>query len=165
MPNSIGSVDFVFLGIILLSIFLMCIHVSHASATILEIQVSSSSDDAEEQPTSKLLSASDDLELVHVTKGDYDNTVGIRFGGVDIPQGAAIVNAYIQFEVFEPSSTTISLSIEGEASGDAPTLVKTLYKVSSRTSTSAQVVWSLPARIALGDAGLDQRTSDISSVI
>ena len=86
----------------------------------------------------------DDLELVHVASAGYDNTVGIRFTGLDIPKGASILNAYIQFQVDELTSGPTLLKIEGQASENAPTFQSTDWNVSSRTRTSASVRWSPP---------------------
>ena len=75
-------------------------------------RVSVSTDDAEEGASGSMLLTSSDLELVY----DYgDQTVGMRFNGVDIPQGATILNATVQFQVDESNSGPTSLTIEGQA--------------------------------------------------
>ena len=81
-------------------------------AATVEVRVAAGSDDAEESASGSMSLTSSDLELVY---DGSDQTVGIRFSGVDIPQGANIVNAYVQFQVDETSSGRLSLTIEGEA--------------------------------------------------
>ena len=87
--------------------------------TVVEVQLSASSDDAEESGTGSVSLTSSDLELVH-TNGS-NQTVGVRFTSIQIPQGAQIGNAYIQFQVDENSSEAVSLQIQGEAVDNAPT--------------------------------------------
>ena len=105
---------------------------------------------------------SGDLELVL----DGDNqTVGLRFAGVGIPRGATIVTAWVQFQVDETSSGTVSLTIAGEASDNTPTFTSATGNVSSRPQTAAVVPWSPPAWPTVGAAGAGQRTPNLAAVI
>jgi hypothetical protein len=126
------------------------------------VRVASSSDDAEEKPTGSVSLSSSDLELV------YDGavqTIGIRFTGIDVPQGASISAAWIQFEADEAQSEVTSLTIQGQAADNAPTFTTASFNVSSRPRTSALVAWFPMAWSAAGAAGPDQRTPDLSGVI
>ena len=87
--------------------------------TTFEVRVAASSDDAEERASGNVSLTSSDLELVNDKSSDQ--TVGIRFNGVNIPPGATIVNAYVQFQADETSSGVTSLTIEGEDTDDAQT--------------------------------------------
>ena len=101
------------LGIILFSILFGCFLVSNVSAATLEVRISAGPDDAEERPTDgNVRLGSKGLEMVYEDPG-YNQTVGLRFTGVDIPQGALITNAYIQFEAFTTDSEPTTLFIEG----------------------------------------------------
>ncbi len=135
-----------------------------------EVRVSVGSDDAEERPDKRMkvdLSSSD-LELVYASG---DQTVGMRFSGVEILQGTTIVNAYVQFQVDETSSEPTNLSIEGEAVDHAATFTASSGNISSRPRTTAAVSWPPPPSTTIapwttiGEAGPDQRTPDIASVI
>jgi hypothetical protein len=128
-----------------------------------EVRVAASEDDAEERTSSSAVNlASTDLDLVY----DKSNqTVGMRFNGLAIPPGAAIVNAYLQFQVNETSSTVTSLTIEGEAVDHAAAFTSAARNVSSRARTAASVAWSPAAWTTSGQAGPDQRTPNISPVI
>jgi hypothetical protein len=129
---------------------------------ISEVRVADGSDDAEENAYGSVRTSSSDLELT------YDRsyqTVGMRFSGTAIPKGADIVNAYIQFQADETQWGATSLTIEGEDADNAGAFSDLTGNISSRTRTSAAVSWSPPAWTTVGEAGPDQRTPDIASVI
>ena len=92
-------------------------------------------------------------------------TVGIRFTGIDIPEGAIITAAYIQFQVDEVDTDATSLTIRGEDSGDAAAFTNASFNVSSRTMTDAFAAWSPAAWTTIGDADLDQQTPDLSASV
>ncbi|MDX1409705.1 MAG: hypothetical protein R3330_16265, partial [Saprospiraceae bacterium] len=131
--------------------------------TTLEIRVSQSSDDAEESINGNVNLTSSDLNLVEANSGPQ--TVGIRFQNVTIPAGADITTAYIQFQVDEATSGNINLTIKGQAADNAPSFSKNSNNISSRPTTSALVSWSPPDWPTIGEAGPDQRTSNIARVI
>jgi hypothetical protein len=134
------------------------------SVTTVEVRVSVDSDDAEESANKrmKMNLTSSDLELVYASG---DQTVGMRFSEVKIPQGATIVNAYVQFQVDETHSKPTNLMIEGEAVDHAATFTASSGNISSRPRTTADVAWSPPAWTTVGEAGPDQQTPNIASVI
>jgi hypothetical protein len=132
------------------------------NAGITEVRVSASTDDAEERATGSMYITSTDLELVL----DRDNqTVGMRFVGVPIPQGATILSAYVQFQVDETGSDPTSLTIQGQASDDTVTFTSSTGNISSRARTTAAVSWVPAPWNTKGQAGPDQRTPDLSPVI
>ncbi len=102
---------------------------------------------------------SSDLELVY---DGGDQTVGMRFNDVDIPQGAAILNAFVQFKVDETPSNLTNLVIDGEAVDHAATFTSSSGNISSRPRTTAAVAWSPPPWLTKGATGPDQQTADIS---
>ncbi|MCK5921934.1 MAG: hypothetical protein KAG66_13400, partial [Methylococcales bacterium] len=132
------------------------------SSTSLNERIISGSDDAEEMASGSVNTLSSDLELV-VDKSNQ--TVGLRFSGLDIPQGAQIQKAYIQFEVDETKSANGSLNIHGERSSNAHTFTSNNHNISDRPTTSAQVTWVPPAWPNKHAQGIDQRTPDITSII
>ena len=132
------------------------------SPNTLDVRVSASTDDAEERGPGGVYPYSSDLELVY--EGS-NQTVGMRFNGITIPQGAMITNAYIQFQTDETNSVATSLMIEGEATDNAPTFTSDTRNISSRTRTGAAVGWVPVAWTTLDEAGPDQQTPDIASVI
>ena len=129
----------------------------------LDVQVDSSSDDAEENESGKVSLNSSDLELV--LYHGAAQTVGIRFNGLAIPQDATILSAYVQFTVDETSGGGTILNIRGEAADNAGTFVGVSGNISSRPTTTASEVWLPPAWTTVGEAGIDQQTVDIAAVI
>jgi hypothetical protein len=119
-------------------------------------------DDVEESSTGIMYLDSTDLELINAGN---NQVVGIRFEGINIPKGATITNAYLQFKVDETSSTTTKLSIQGEASSNAPTFTKTAHNISSRPKTSNIVNWVPISWLKLGAAGTDQRTPNLAAIV
>ena len=128
---------------------------------VIEVRVAASSDDAEEKAQRTVLK-SRDLELV---LDNITQVVGMRFNGVDIPRGARILNAYIQFHVDETDSEPTLLRIQGEDVDDASIFSESKWDISSRSRTSAYVSW-FPAPWMPGDgAGPNQRTPPIVTII
>ncbi|MBD2206730.1 right-handed parallel beta-helix repeat-containing protein [Calothrix sp. FACHB-1219] len=130
---------------------------------VIEVRVNSSSDDAEQRRTTGSMNlTSTDLELIN---DSVDQLVGLRFVGVNIPQGAKITNAYIQFKVDEIGSTATNLTIRGEDVDNALTFTTSKNNISSRVTTDAAVVWNPLAWSTVSQAGINQRTANIASVI
>ena len=130
----------------------------------LEARISSSADDAEERASGSLNFTSSDLELVNDgTTGDQ--TVGLRFSGLDIPQGAVITNAYLQFQGDETDTVATSLQIHGEDTDNALAFARSKFNVSSRQPTSATVAWTTDGWTTISEAGAQQQTEDISAII
>jgi len=126
---------------------------------LFEARVSASSDDAEESASGSVNLTSSDLELVYAGS---NQTVGMRFNGVAIPQGASIVNAYVQFQVDEIPSPITSLTVRGEDIDDAATFSTSSGNISARPTTTAAESWSPVVWTTVGEAGPDQQTSNIA---
>ena len=105
---------------------------------------------------------SSDLELVY-TGGAQ--TVGLRFNGLQIPPGAVITNAYVQFQVDEDSAGETILLIEGEDIANAPAFTSVRYNLSSRSRTAANTGWTPVPWLTVGEAGVDQRTPNLAGII
>jgi hypothetical protein len=127
-----------------------------------EVRVVSGSDDAEERG-GNVKTTSRDLEL---TLEKLENqTVGLRFRALDIPQLATIETAWIQFQADEVSTGASNLILAAEATGDAATFLAATGNVSTRSTTSTTASWSPPDWLVVGEAGPAQRTGDLSAVI
>lgn len=131
-------------------------------AQSIEVRVATGSDDAEQAASGAVSLTSSDLELV---LAGTNQTVGMRFNGLTIPQGATITNAYVQFKGDETGTTATSLTIQGEAANNAPTFTTASSNISSRPRTTATVAWSPPSWTMVGQVGPDQQTPNIASVI
>jgi VCBS repeat-containing protein len=128
----------------------------------LEVRVAASTDDAEEDASGSVDLTSSDLEMVF---DGSDQTVGMRFNGITVPPGATILSAYIQFQADETQSVATSLTLQGEATDNATTFDNVDWNISSRSRTSTSVSWSPVSWNTVGEAGANQRTPDISSLI
>lgn len=140
------------------------------SQITLTSQIGSSNDDAEEQgangssPGSMDLTSTD-LELVN-DGNDGDQYVGMRFTGINIPQGAYISKAYIQFTVDETDSDSTSVYIKIEDVLNGTAFSGTAYDISNRDIMPDSILWEdIPAWNTTGAAGVDQATPDLSSLV
>ena len=106
----------------------------------IQAQISARYDDAEERASGEMYRTSTDLELS--TDGTIVQTVGLRFLNINIPAGATITSAYIQFQTDEVSTGAFSLVIRGEDIGDAAEFTTTAFNLSSRPTTDASVGWT-----------------------
>ncbi len=136
-----------------------------ASATpiVTGVVVANGADDGEESPAGSVKLTSSDLELVR--DGSGDQTVGIRFVGVQVPAGATVSAAHIQFQADEIDSEPTSLQIQAWAIDDAPALPTSPYALSSPARTLAAATWNPAPWTAIGDRGPAQQSSDVSAVL
>jgi len=137
------------------------------------VMVSTSSDDAEEHVLDGTMDSltSSDLELGYEDSFAPENlqTIGCRWTGVPIPQGATITEAWVQFSADSVGSSyhifDVSVIIEGELSANPATFSSTAGNISSRPTTTASVVWDIPRWMTTHAMGPEERTPDISSII
>ncbi len=141
------------------------------SQTTINIKVAEENDDCEEvreviDPTDVLGfmdHGSSDLELCTEDNLQY---CGIVYRNVQIPKGATITNAYVQFTCDDDNNEDITLEIYGalDANVDAP-IGQDLFSISKYPPTTAVVSWTPPPWMTLEERGPDQQTPDISSII
>lgn len=108
-------------------------------------------------------SGSSDLELGN------DNTtpqiVGLRYTAVNIPSGAVVSNATIQFTADETSSGASNIDIAGELISNSTSFNENqVNNLSSRTLTNSTVNW-IPFQWIAGVSGSRQKTPDLSPII
>src|SRR4030042_3041657 len=140
------------------------------SQTTISIQVSDPADDHEESRDNvgdKTIGAMDegstDLEFTTEKVRQYAACI---FRNVQIPVGANMTNAYIQFTADDVNSEVITVDIYGaaEANVTAP-FTEDPFGISSHPSTIAIVSWTPAPWANVGDAGEAQRTPDLSPII
>lgn len=119
----------------------------------LEVFITSSSDDAEEYvsavtggggfPAGTVDTGSSDLELTYDDGSGFNTNqfVGLRFMGIDLPEGATITKAVI---VFTPKSDSgfVAPNLSVQAEADPATFVEDANNISGRTLTTSSVSWS-----------------------
>lgn len=106
---------------------------------IVEIPIRQYTDDAEEQLGGAVTLKDPELEL---GAERVPQLVGFRFQGLDIPQGATIVNAYIRFTADDFAYEPAHFTIYGEAVADPERFKEAKNNISRRSSTAAVVDWS-----------------------
>lgn len=113
--------------------------------TYLFSQIAASTDDAEEARTATTMS---------LTSGDYEISAdggvaqhfGLRFLNLTIPAGATIQSAYFRFTANTTiSAGTVNIDIYGNDVDDATTFTTTNGDISTRTRTTATVVFTVGA--------------------
>jgi hypothetical protein len=130
--------------------------------------VATSSDDAEEALSNGVIDlTSSDLELINdVTPSTGNQVVGIRFDNMQLPLGAIIERAYIQFETDETDSALdpTNLVIHGELSPASLTFSQT-NKISTRPLTTNSVLWSDIKKWAkVGQSLYNQKTPNLKTI-
>jgi hypothetical protein len=90
----------------------------------------------------------------------------LRFTSLNIPQGATISKAYIQFTCDEKKTGSTSVTIKGEASDNSAPFTTSANNVSNRTKTSSSVAWNnIPSWNTLGAATTDERTPELKAIV
>ncbi|MBC8468859.1 MAG: hypothetical protein H8D56_05255, partial [Planctomycetes bacterium] len=141
-----------------------------APGAVLEVRVAAGEDDSEEDvATGAIDLGSSDIEITEEGEPALNQLVGMRFNNIDIPQGAVITSAYVQFQVDEtdvPSDNRPGTKfLKGEAVDNAAAFTDAAFDISSRPTTSAEASWDWPEWLTEDEEGPDQQTSDIAAVI
>lgn len=141
----------------------------YIKATIsLDSQISSSSDDAEADYylMNDTSLSSGDLEMFDdLDNGIEQQTIGLRFQNLNLPQNAIIAKAYIQFTAENTNSEEISATIVGETIGNAATFTESDEDIIGRDPTDAKVTWNIAAWNTEGESSTPQQTADLSTVV
>jgi hypothetical protein len=120
--------------------------------------------DVEERLDGSITRSNGDLDMT--TDGDDVHIVGLCFEGINLPPGAVVTNAYIQFTADESNELTpTDLTIVGHADANSPRFSRAAYTVSNRIPTTASVAWAPDPWINKRDAGPEQRTPNIASIV
>lgn len=137
-----------------------------------QVKIKNGQDDVEETEAGAVYFSSSDLEMVF---DDYAfipgvpngfQKIGLRFQNVNIPHGAVIEEAYIQFRSDETDSEPAEFLIFAEDSGDAaPFDDGDVYSVSARPTFDESVYWEPPAWTSTGQTGPAQKTPDVGNLL
>ena len=125
-------------------------------------RVSKVTDDYEESSRGRMIAGSSDLEM---TKEGSNQTIGIRFNTLNIPKGATITNAYIQFTADETNTRDTNLYITTEDNSNALTFSKKSYNISSRPTINQDIFWNVSEWNMIGEQSTAQKTPDLKSII
>lgn len=119
-------------------------------------------DDVEQRPTGYADWAGATLNIPRA--GATAQTIGLRFDTVDVPVGATVTEAWIQFTSAGANSGAAAIQIAGIAENDTPAFTVSPTTVTSRPRTQASVTWNPPAWTGSNQSGTAQRTSDVRAV-
>ncbi|TIT69588.1 MAG: cadherin repeat domain-containing protein, partial [Mesorhizobium sp.] len=136
---------------------------SSAIDPIFETRVATAGDDVEEKGSGAISTNVTDLELGY--DGSTRQTVGMRFTGINIPKGAIITSAYIQFQANEVKTGATSLLIQGDKVDDASPFTTANFNVSALPRTAASTAWTPDPWTIVGEHGAAERTPDLSAVV
>jgi hypothetical protein len=126
-------------------------------------RIIASSDDAEQNLTTNAMDlTSSDLELTEDGANQY---VGMRWTNVNIPVGAIVTQAYVQFTTDELFPNSASLTIRGFAADNMSTFTSTANDIGARATTVASASWSPEEWTVLQEQGPKQRTTDLTALI
>jgi len=128
------------------------------------IEVESSQDDAEEYIFDGTVHLDSPFLNMGIELEAWESIVGIRFIEVDIPQGAWITWATIQFTAKDSDIDLVRLKIQAESNNATQSFKEQPFNISSRTRTSAAVLWQ-PPPWSLGKSQQEQNTPDCSSLV
>ncbi len=139
-----------------------------AKAAMIEVRVSSGTDDAEQHLNEgdSIDLTSSDLELGAEGGGSDIQEIGIRFQDVQIPAGSVITSAAIQFTVDETDDEPTSVLIYGELAANPGAYTGAAGEITARTKTTSVVAWNdIPVWDTVGADGPDQRTPDLTALV
>ena len=87
-----------------------------------------------------------------------------RFDEVNIPRGARITRAYVQFRAYFSGNSSNNFTLHAQAVGDAPVFQNSSQNISSRPTTHHSVSWSFDAWTN-NSTGSAERSPDLRDVI
>jgi hypothetical protein len=108
--------------------------------------------DADQTQGGTINRSTGDIEL-GTGSGNVPATASLRFTGVQIPKGATIANAQVQFTVDETQRKVTNLVIRAERADNSAPITTTAFNITSRQRTAASVAWAVPEWQTLGAAG------------
>jgi hypothetical protein len=121
-------------------------------------------DDGEQKQDGSITLTSADLEMFDYDAGGPHMAVGLRFADLNIPPGATIQAASVQFTAATNASGPADFVIHAESSDSAPPFTTTAFDLTSRPATAAVVNWS-PGPWAAGAAGTNEQTADLAPIV
>ena len=134
-----------------------------SSTGVLDRRVAASDDDAEEQiSTGETTLDSSDLEATF--DRDKRQRIGLRFTDLDIPRGAAVTRAWLGFTAKEQREGSVTLSVQGHDTDNAPSFTTASGDITSRPWTSARLPdgqWNPQA----WTAGAKYTSPDVSNLV
>ncbi len=118
-------------------------------------------DDAE-QAASVVNTIDTDLNIGQASDVGQSQTVGLRFQGIDVPQGSSIIEARLLFYAQGTSTGTANFTIKGIDVDDVVSFSATTDDITNRPATTASVAWAPEDWTTTGEL---YESADISTVV
>lgn len=132
-----------------------------AGATTISKQIATGADDAEQSESGGSMDlGSSDLEFT--MDGSTKQTLGMRFAGMAIPNGAIVTNAYIEFTADEQQPDATNLVIAAQAADNSTTFTSSSSNISSRPKTLTTVSWN---NLPIWTVNQKYQTPNLASVV
>ncbi|HTF82725.1 MAG TPA: hypothetical protein VL947_13410, partial [Cytophagales bacterium] len=130
-----------------------------------QVPINMATDDLEEYVTGNVGTfdaGSSDLEMT--TEGKGQQIIGLRFNNINIPKGASLNSAKIQFKADESNTEPTTLVIRAVDVSNTGTFSET-DKISTRILTADSVVWDNIAPWTAEDRTQAQLTPDLKTLV
>ena len=135
------------------------------TTTEVNVQVNASANDGYQLADGTI---GDRLTRTFLPMGGVIGATGVRFTNLNIPQGATVTNAYIQFTADNSTASNSgspTVTIRGQAADNATQFTTGSNNISNRPNTTASVNWSIPAWTSANQSGANQRTPALTSIV
>ena len=144
--------------------------VNSSAQQFVSVQVGSSNDDAEENKSNGSSDlTSSDLELCVEDNlwpiADVNQLVGIRFAPVNVPKGAIIDSAWVQFTVDETNSNPCNVQVYAEDGNNALPFYDLPNNIAARNRTTEVVNWDVPNWSSGNLSGPSQATPNLKTLV
>ena len=142
---------------------LVLLPVATVDADSLSVRVGHVDDDAEERVSDGVMYLdSTDVELIH-DEFEGDQIIGLRFLNINIPSGATINSAYIDFTTDETANVATSVVFRGEDASNPARYTAAVDDISDRPTTVTSVSWdNIPAWNTVGEV---HTTPDLGPIV
>jgi hypothetical protein len=137
---------------------------SSPSEQSFSVPIGAGANDADETQSGTIHRSTADIEL-GTGSGSIPATAALRFTGVQVPRGAAIVGARVQFTADEVGKKATTLELRAERADNSAPITTSAFNISSRPCTEASINWSVPAWQTLEAAGPAQLTPNLAQVL
>ena len=121
-------------------------------------------DDSEEYEDGTIDLSSGDLDLVYDGSSHGNQTVGLLFRDLSIPNSSTITKAELQFRADDSHSDAVNLFVKAEDTGSSSDFTSDPDDLSDRDTTYASVHWQ-PAAWATDDMDDDQKCAGLEAAV
>jgi hypothetical protein len=131
-----------------------------------ESRIKASADDAEQTVKNGYMQLnSSDLELGHDYGFVGEQLVGLRFRDLDIPVGAVITKAWLEFTATGNSLNPTVLTIRAQNAANAGAFTSSAFNISNRALTASAATWTPDMWPAASGSGPAQKSVDLSALV